>query len=504
MHLSILESGVVGPDLSFGLDAQSVSGPELKGEHLRNGRLVGWRPMSCASAPAAVVRFDDSERSQLLELYAQARQGLATGDDPRHKRFFWEFRIHPIGWERHQTGCEETALYGGCDQLVNFDYLRENPGGTALRGTDVWGSSGVSVRQTRPFPCSLYAGAAFDMNAAVVVPRRAADLAAIWSFLTSREYRDRLTALDPSLKVTNATLVRVSFDAKRWRSVASESYPDGLPEPWSDDPTQWLFEGRPEVATEPLQVAVARLLGYRWPEQSEADDLDGLADEDGIACLPSVLGERTADERLWELLARAFGVTWSPAKTAELLTDSGSKKKDLASWLREDFFKTHCKVFNNRPFIWHVWDGRKDGFAALVNYHSLDRATLERLIYTYLGDWIERQTAGVHEELTGAEERLAAAQHLQRRFELILEGELPYDIYVRWKSLVEQPLGWEPDLNDGVRLNVRPFVDAEVLRSRFNVKWSKDRGKNPDGSERLNHLHYTRAEKEAARKGSQQ
>jgi len=244
------------------------------------------------------------------------------------------------------------------------------------------------------------------------------------------------------------------------------------------------------------------LLRFRWPEQAESDDLDALADEDGIVCLPSVLGERAAAGRLQELLARAFGGTWSPTRTSELLVESGSKKKDLESWLRDDFFKAHCKLFKNRPFIWHVWDGRKDGFAALVNYHRLNRATLERLTFTYLGDWIERQTAGVREEVAGAEERLAAAQDLQRRLELILDGEPPYDVFVRWKPLAEQSLGWNPDLNDGVRLNVRPFVEAGVLRSKFNVKWGKDRGKNPDGSERLNDLHYTHADKQAARQGN--
>ena len=36
------------------------------------------------------------------------------------------------------------------------------------------------------------------------------------------------------------------------------------------------------------------------------DDLDELADADGIVCLPSVLGDRPAAERLTDLLARAF------------------------------------------------------------------------------------------------------------------------------------------------------------------------------------------------------
>lgn len=51
-----------------------------------------------------------------------------------------------------------------------------------------------------------------------------------------------------------------------------------------------------------------------------------------------------------------------------------------------------------------------------------------------------------------------------------------------------------------MRLNVRPFATAEVLRSKFTINWKKDRGKNRDSSERHNDLHLTRAEKEEARR----
>jgi hypothetical protein len=37
-------------------------------------------------------------------------------------------------------------------------------------------------------------------------------------------------------------------------------------------------------------------------------------------------------------------------------------------------------------------------------------------------------------------------------------GEWPDDIFVRWKPLEQQPIGWAPDLDDGVRLNIRPFL----------------------------------------------
>ena len=66
-----------------------------------------------------------------------------------------------------------------------------------------------------------------------------------------------------------------------------------------------------------------------------------------------------------------------------------------------------------------------------------------------------------------------------------------------------------PDLNDGVRLNIRPFMTANILRSKPNINWNKDRGKNPPGSpwgdERLNDLNCTISKKIAARQeaGSQ-
>jgi hypothetical protein len=152
-----------------------------------------------------------------------------------------------------------------------------------------------------------------------------------------------------------------------------------------------------------------------------------------------------------------------------------------------------------------------------VNYHKLNHKTLENLTYSYLGDWISAQSKS---DKAGADLRLAAAQALQEKLKLILAGEPPYDIFVRWKPVHEQAIGWHPDLNDGVRMNIRPFATATVpngakqvpiLRVLPNIKWTKDRGKEPErdkhdypwfwsGGEfvgdRVNDIHQTNAEKQ--------
>src|SRR5439155_2165651 len=144
-----------------------------------------------------------------------------------------------------------------------------------------------------------------------------------------------------------------------------------------------------------------------------------------------IAGEETTVERLRILLAIAYGGGWSPALQERLLAGVDYSGKGLEVWLRDGFFVQHCRLFHNRPLIWHIWDGLKDGFSALVNYHRLTHANLEKLTYSYLGDWIRRQQAAVEAEEAGSDAKLQAAKQLQAALQLILEGEPPCDIFVR-------------------------------------------------------------------------
>lgn len=63
----------------------------------------------------------------------------------------------------------------------------------------------------------------------------------------------------------------------------------------------------------------------------------------------------------------------------------------------------HCKRLHNRPFTWHIRDGREDGFACLVNHHTLAHAWLESLAYSYLGDWLRAQADDARAGKPGAD-----------------------------------------------------------------------------------------------------
>ncbi len=490
----------------LGLDVSTPRDPDQKAIDLIAARPAGFGQKHLRLDEDWRITLTGEESAKHMRDVATSFHGLTTGDEPRCCRGFWENPLLGGRWERFQGSITSTVAFGGREQVIDWrgdgEALRSLPG-FRPDGKGAWGKRGVLVRQMGALPVTLYSGEIFDINSAVIVPTEASLLPALWAFCASDKYPAAVRKVDQKVIVTSATLVKVPFDRARWEAVARKQYPHGLPAPYSEDPTQWIFKGTITPSTSPLHVAVARLLGYRWPDQ-EKDGFDALCDRDGIVCIPPVGGEQPAADRLRALLAAAYGKKWKGTTEGELLAAVGFAGKSLDEWLRDGFFEQHCKLFHHRPFIWHVWDGRKkDGFHALVNYHKLDHKLLEKLTFTTLGGWIQQLRQAVKRDEATAEARVAAAVDLQERLEAILEGEEPYDIFVRWKPKEEQPIGWEPDLNDGVRLNIRPFVEAEVLRKRPNVKWEKDRGKNPPGApwgeERLNDLHLTLDEKRKAR-----
>ena len=531
-----------------GVDASSEKGAANKGKLLLGGSIAIAAQSEQLLNPDARISLDSQGAFNLLSKYANSYTGVWSGDSPRFRAYFWEIAFFGNAWEYFQSTVEQSQPHGGRESVILFEQgvgaLRNNSASQERdrrrdrQGINAWEKVGVAVSCMRVIPVTLYEGTKFDTNVATIIPHDPSHLPAIWCFCKSPEFYTAVRRIDQKVNVTNATLVKVPFDLERWQQIAAEEYPNGLPEPHSDDPTQWLFKGHPKDSTDPLQVAVARFLGYCWPDQ-EPDSLDSgacgtaapgcpdpagggwatsmLIDADGIVPIPSVWGEPPAAERLREILKTAFGSEWSASLEHNLLTGTGANSgTGLDDWLRNSFFEQHCKRFHHRPFVWHIWDGRKDGFSCLVNYHKLNRVRLESLTYSYLQDWINLQAADARGSKLGADLRLAAAQALQEKLKLILAGEPPYDIFVRWKPLSEQPIGWNPDLNDGVRMNIRPFVQAGILRKNPNIKWTKDRGNEPQRpkeeypwfwaggtfkGDRVNDVHLTIQQKVNARKG---
>lgn len=555
--LITLSKGVAPKEaLLRGVDVVELKTATEKAERLLIESLKAVELVTCLSNPDMRIGLDEQGVSLLVNTYATPYKGLGTGDDPKYRKKIWEVNNISEEWILYRSAPEGRSIWGGGSSDIlkwekGIGELSKSP--TAyLRNVEQWGSNGILFGMMSDLSSTIYSGSAWDTTCCAVIPNNQDYFLPLFCFAKSEQFTHEVRLFNQKISVEVNHFGQVPFDLEKWTIVANEQYPSGLPKPYSDNPTQWFFHGHPCASVvwdeeskwtkegpvrfddTVLQVAVARLLGYQWPaeldqameladEQRQLVDevarLNMFADEDGIVCLPAVRGEAPAHTRLEKLLVAAYEDDWKAGALDKLLAAVGSKSLEL--WLRDKFFEQHCKLFQHRPFIWHIWDGLKDGFSALVNYHKLDRSGLERLIYTYLGDWIRIQEQGVKEARDGAEERLTAAKNLQQRLEAILLGEQGLDIFVRWKSLAEQPIGWEPDLDDGVRLNIRPFLKAAdvgkkgagILRFKPNINWNKDRGNDvasapwytlglqygeKEGA-RINDHHLSLADKRAAR-----
>ncbi len=257
----------------------------------------------------------------------------------------------------------------------------------------------------------------------------------------------------------------------------------------------WLLEElreRDGVVSPPLakrqledyvSVTLLRLLGYRWPEQDAYEAEHGpildpaLVDTDGIIPLVPCGDEPTAEARIRDRLERQLGDEGAETFLRDFRKYAG---RDLADWVRRDFFKCHSQQFKSRPIAWHL-RSPEGAFEAFVLYHRLSRATLVKLRAEYAGPRIARLKAEAARAKDAGDDRLAADLQIQvedveafrRQLEAIERGdELRDRIRCRWKDeTTGRPGPYAPDIDDGVKVNIRPFQETGLLPAKVISKW---------------------------------
>ncbi len=233
-----------------------------------------------------------------------------------------------------------------------------------------------------------------------------------------------------------------------------------------------------------LGVTLLRMLGYRWPEQDAYEAEHGplidpdLVDADGIIPLVPCADEPTAEARITTRLERAFGDEGAEAFLRDVRRYLG---RELGEWLRRDCFKRHAQQFKNRPIAWHL-RSPAGHFEAFVLYHRLSRATLATLRTTYAGGWIARLRAeqarakerGDAPRVSDLQVAIEDVELFRMRLEAIERGDTLADrIRCRWKdeTAAGRPGPYAPDIDDGVKVNIRPFQEQGLLAAKVIAKW---------------------------------
>ncbi|HTW73112.1 MAG TPA: SAM-dependent methyltransferase [Acetobacteraceae bacterium] len=357
----ILSNGKAGATASFAAwDAAHVGRATHKADHLRLSSPEIIEQSVPASNPDSRISVTSAPGGTLLSKYASALNGMHGGDSIRFRQCFWEQAVLFPTWTPIQLTVSTTGDFSGREHIFYWKddgAIHRSNAAARVQGDYAWGKQGITVSMMGDLPVTRYTGEKFDISCSPMIPADPAHLPAIWTFCSSREYALAVRRIDQALKVTNGTLVKIPFDLAHWQQVAREKYPNGLPEPCSDDPTQWLFHGHPRhaIAGTELHVALARLAGYRWPAETDPEmrlasearariaEAAALppADPDGLVPLPPLLGQRALAERLRAFCLAAWGADWQPGTEAALVAATCERSKEkppreltLEAWLR--------------------------------------------------------------------------------------------------------------------------------------------------------------------------
>ena len=149
----------------------------------------------------------------------------------------------------------------------------------------------------------------------------------------------------------------------------------------------------------------------------------------------------------------------------------------IREYLANDFFKDHCKKYQNRPIYWQFDSGKNGGFRALMYLHRYDENTIPTARLSYLHDiqWKYEQEKDRLEKLIEntsiTSEKAKARKELDLIDKQILECK-EYDEVLNHAANMRISI----NLDDGVKVNYQKFQkldgdkDKNILSTYLKFK----------------------------------
>jgi hypothetical protein len=190
------------------------------------------------------------------------------------------------------------------------------------------------------------------------------------------------------------------------------------------------------------------------------EQLTFLPEEDGI--IPVLDGEWFEDDivaRTREFLRFTFGEATLEANVHFIEESLG---KDLRKYFLNDFYKDHLQTYKKRPIYW-LFQSPKKGFNALVYLHRYTKDTPNRVLSSYLRDFLQKLRSRLEHldhlmasEATSARELTKARKESDQLKKTLRECEE----YERETLLPLAQQRIELDLDDGVKVNYLKLGEA--------------------------------------------
>jgi len=262
--------------------------------------------------------------------------------------------------------------------------------------------------------------------------------------------------------------------------------------------------------TNKISVLILLSLGHQFPSQKLININDKALKFEEIVPIVSILNYSTILDRLRDI-CKAYDIEYD-ALSEEFQSVVG---KSLADWIIYDYFKFHLTQFKKRPIVWQLQStpfsrNNLPAFSCLVYYHNLNKDTLVKIKNQYLEPYLNSLNVELNTFMQSSE--LSHSQSVRRvnlhniieelnEFNealsiVISEGFnssklndlLKKEKLDSWSSiksdddppfnldlLLDQEKFYNPNLHDGVRVNIAPIQKYGLLASNVLSKKDMDR-----------------------------
>ncbi|WP_303869632.1 BREX-1 system adenine-specific DNA-methyltransferase PglX [Acetobacterium wieringae] len=165
-----------------------------------------------------------------------------------------------------------------------------------------------------------------------------------------------------------------------------------------------------------------------------------------VTFVKTVYGEVTLEENL-KFIADALG-------------GNGMPREVIRNYFLKDFYKDHCKIYQNRPIYWLFDSGKKHGFKALIYMHRYTPDLLAKLRTDYVHEQQERYRTQLSHVVTALNTASGAERaKLLKQQDKLTEQLAEITIFEeKVHHLADQNISI--DLDDGVKHNYKIFADV--------------------------------------------
>ncbi len=144
----------------------------------------------------------------------------------------------------------------------------------------------------------------------------------------------------------------------------------------------------------------------------------------------------------------------------------------IREYLANDFFKDHCKKYQNRPIYWQFDSGKYGGFRALMYLHRYDLNTIPTVRLSYLHDiqWKYEHEKDRLEQFIEKSNITAEKAKAKKELDLINKQILECKAYDEILNHASN-MNIQIDLDDGVKVNYQKFqkLDGDKDKNIFST-----------------------------------